>query len=110
MYVSKLDRPWLETPFIFQGFEIRAQEEIDMLQRYCSVVYIDVDRGQLSDDQVRRLIQMQREPRRSTSQQPARRKVREPGRFIRLPERYEPSCPGSNGIVWRHHRASPCGP
>jgi len=56
MYVSKLDRPWLETPFIFQGFEIRAQEEIDMLQRYCSVVYIDVDRGQLSDDQVRRLI------------------------------------------------------
>jgi hypothetical protein len=25
MYVSKLDRPWLETPFIFQGFEIREQ-------------------------------------------------------------------------------------
>jgi HD-GYP domain-containing protein (c-di-GMP phosphodiesterase class II) len=84
MYVSKLDRPWLETPFIFQGFEIREQEEIDMLQRYCSVVYIDVDRGQLSDDQVRRLIQMQREPRRSTPQQPARRKAREPGKFIRL--------------------------
>jgi hypothetical protein len=32
-YVSKLDRPWLETPFIFQGFEIREQAEIDMLQR-----------------------------------------------------------------------------
>jgi HD-GYP domain-containing protein (c-di-GMP phosphodiesterase class II) len=84
MYVSKLDRPWLETPFIFQGFEIREQEEIDMLQRYCSVVYIDVDRGQLSDDQVRRLIQMQREPRTVMAQQPARRKAREPGKFIRL--------------------------
>ena len=21
MYVSQLDRPWLETPFLFQGFE-----------------------------------------------------------------------------------------
>jgi len=45
MYVSKLDRPWLETPFIFQGFEIREQAEIDMLQRCCSTVYIDVERG-----------------------------------------------------------------
>ena len=83
MYVSKLDRPWLETPFIFQGFEIREQAEIDMLQRYCSVVYIDVDRGQLSDDQVRRLIQIQRQPRVSSPQRPARRKTREPGKFIR---------------------------
>ena len=63
MYVSKLDRPWLETPFIFQGFEIREQAEIDMLQSYCSVVYIDAEKGQLSDDQVRRLIQMQRQSR-----------------------------------------------
>ena len=22
MYVSRLDRPWLETPFLFQGFYI----------------------------------------------------------------------------------------
>lgn len=59
-YVSSLDRPWLETPFIFQGFEIREQAEIDMLQRYCSVVNIDAEKGQLSDDRVRRLVQMQR--------------------------------------------------
>ena len=24
MYVSQLDRPWLETPFLFQGFCIRT--------------------------------------------------------------------------------------
>ncbi len=82
MYVSKLDRPWLETPFIFQGFEIREQAEIDMLQRYCSVVYIDVERGKLTDDQVRRLIQMQRQPR-APRPQPARRTSREPGKLIR---------------------------
>jgi len=82
MYVSKLDRPWLETPFIFQGFEVREQVEIDMLQRYCSVVYIDVERGKLTQDQVRRLIQMQRQAARP-KQQAAPRKSREPGKFLR---------------------------
>ena len=56
MYVHKLDRPWLETPFIFQGFEVKEREEIDVLQRYCSTVYIDVDRGDLSEAEVRRLL------------------------------------------------------
>jgi HD-GYP domain-containing protein (c-di-GMP phosphodiesterase class II) len=82
MYVSKLDRPWLETPFIFQGFEISEQAEIDMLQRCCSIVYIDVERGKLSDDQVRRLIEMQRQPRKPPPQA-ARRKTREPGKLVR---------------------------
>ncbi len=40
MYVSELDRPWLETPFLFQGFEIRSVEEIAELRRYCRFVYI----------------------------------------------------------------------
>jgi HD-GYP domain-containing protein (c-di-GMP phosphodiesterase class II) len=82
MYVSKLDRPWLETPFIFQGFEIREQAEIDMLQRYCSVIYIDVEKGKLTDDQVRRLIQLQRKPAKAP-QQAVRRKAKEPGRLSR---------------------------
>lgn len=41
MYVSELDRPWRETPFLFQGFEIRSQAEIDELGRYCKWVYVD---------------------------------------------------------------------
>lgn len=40
MYVSRLDRPWLETPFLFQGFLIKTWEEIDELKRYCDRVYI----------------------------------------------------------------------
>ena len=40
MYVSELDRPWLETPFLFQGFEIRSLEEIAQLKRYCQFVHI----------------------------------------------------------------------
>lgn len=46
MYVTELDRPWLETPFLFQGFPIRSQEEIDTLREYCAHVYIDVEQSQ----------------------------------------------------------------
>ena len=41
MYVSELDRPWLETPFLFQGFAINSQGDINELARYCEFVYID---------------------------------------------------------------------
>jgi HD-GYP domain-containing protein (c-di-GMP phosphodiesterase class II) len=40
MYVCELDRPWRETPFLFQGFEIQDQEQIDTLRRYCRTVSI----------------------------------------------------------------------
>jgi HD-GYP domain-containing protein (c-di-GMP phosphodiesterase class II) len=40
MYVSSLDRPWIETPFLFQGFPVRLQEEIDQLKKLCRHVYI----------------------------------------------------------------------
>jgi len=42
MYVAELDRPWLGTPFLFQGFDIQAHEEIEELRRYCKFVYIDI--------------------------------------------------------------------
>ncbi|OGT22068.1 MAG: hypothetical protein A2V90_09825 [Gammaproteobacteria bacterium RBG_16_57_12] len=45
MYVSSLDRPWLETPFLFQGFPVKSQEDIDQLRRYCKFVYIDIELG-----------------------------------------------------------------
>lgn len=43
MYVTQLDRPWLETPFLFQGFEIRSDREIAELKRYCDHVYVDAE-------------------------------------------------------------------
>lgn len=43
MYVSSLDRPWLETPFLFQGFLIRDEDEIQELRRHCQYVVIDID-------------------------------------------------------------------
>lgn len=44
MFVSRLDRPWLETNFLFQGFELKNQADIDEVQRQCEYVYIDVNK------------------------------------------------------------------
>ena len=44
MYVSALDRPWLETPFLMQGFHINTLEDIGNLQALCEYVYVDVER------------------------------------------------------------------
>jgi putative nucleotidyltransferase with HDIG domain len=48
MYVSELDRPWLETPFLFQGFHVRTDNEIQELQRYCTTVEIDIEQSDAS--------------------------------------------------------------
>ena len=40
MYVAQLDRPWLETPFLFQGFYIRDEDEINELKAHCQHVYV----------------------------------------------------------------------
>lgn len=42
MFVCELDRPWLETPFLFQGFELKTAEDIAEVKKYCEYVYIDV--------------------------------------------------------------------
>ena len=44
MYVAELDRPWLGTPFLFQGFLIEDELAIKELQRYCKTVYVNVER------------------------------------------------------------------
>jgi HD-GYP domain-containing protein (c-di-GMP phosphodiesterase class II) len=45
MYVSGLDRPWLETPFLFQGFLIDTDEQLATLRQYCRYVDIDTEQG-----------------------------------------------------------------
>lgn len=45
MFVAELDRPWLGTPFLFQGFRIRSIEEIEKLQSICDSVLIDLEKS-----------------------------------------------------------------
>ncbi len=41
MFVAELDRPWLETTFLIQGFVIESQEQIAEFQRCCKHVFVE---------------------------------------------------------------------
>jgi HD-GYP domain-containing protein (c-di-GMP phosphodiesterase class II) len=45
MFVTELDRPWLETPFLLQGFLVESQQDIDRLRQYCGFVYVEPERS-----------------------------------------------------------------
>ncbi len=42
LYVSRLDRPWIESPFLFQGFEVTTDEELAQLRSLCKTVHVEV--------------------------------------------------------------------
>jgi len=44
-FVAELDRPWLDTPFLLQGFLIDSQVELDTLRKYCTYVYVDLEQS-----------------------------------------------------------------
>jgi HD-GYP domain-containing protein (c-di-GMP phosphodiesterase class II) len=41
MFVAELDRPWLGTPFLMQGFVIESQAEIEQFKRCCKHVFVE---------------------------------------------------------------------
>jgi len=45
MFVAHLDRPWLETSFMFQGFRIENDNQIEQLRRFCKMVKIDEEQS-----------------------------------------------------------------
>jgi len=47
MFVCELDRPWSETPFLFEGFEIETDADLEVVAQYCEHVHIDLGRTQV---------------------------------------------------------------
>jgi len=41
MYVSELDRPWLETPFLIQGFTLETIDDVTTMAEYCEHVWVN---------------------------------------------------------------------
>lgn len=50
MYVSKLDREWLATPFLMQGFYIETVDDVNTVADYCEFVWVDVTRKAKSSE------------------------------------------------------------
>lgn len=42
MFVCELDRPWSESPFVFQGFMLNNENDVMRVREHCDWVYIDV--------------------------------------------------------------------
>ena len=66
MYVSSLDRPWLETPFSLQGFKLESDAEITELRKHCHYVYIDTTKSKQEPAILRRKVRNR--PRKSTQE------------------------------------------
>ena len=47
MYVAELDRPWTDTPFMFQGFVLRTDQQLAALKKFCKAVTVDSERSEL---------------------------------------------------------------
>lgn len=69
MYVTELDRPWLGTPFLFQGFEIHSDEELAQLRSLCQHVYI------LNEDTLSGPAVLQAKPRAPVAPTPKARTI-----------------------------------
>lgn len=63
MYVAKLDRPWLGTPFLFQGFPLNDPEEIKQIRGLCQFVYVDVKKSSNRDKKKNKVEQLEDIPK-----------------------------------------------
>lgn len=45
MYVTDIDRPWLDTPFVMEGFLVRTEREIQALRQHTRLAYVDLQRS-----------------------------------------------------------------
>ena len=50
MFVAELDRPWTETPFMFQGFVLKTEQQLAAIRKYCSKVYVDPEKVEPPDE------------------------------------------------------------
>ena len=42
LFVAELDRPWVGTPFLLQGFLLDSVDDLETLREYCSFVYVNL--------------------------------------------------------------------
>lgn len=60
MFVVELDRPWLDTPFLLQGFLIEDERTLDQLRGICE--HVIVDRARSAGEEYRAEPKQAREP------------------------------------------------
>lgn len=62
MFVSALDRSWLDTPFLIQGFRIETRAQIESLREHCEYVFIDTRQSRQRLSPIRKTVTRKRQP------------------------------------------------
>jgi HD-GYP domain-containing protein (c-di-GMP phosphodiesterase class II) len=73
MYVSRLDRAWVDTPFMFQGFYIHDDEDIIALRKHCRYVYTDTTKENIADHMLQTLVSTKQSTSNSIAGLPVRK-------------------------------------
>lgn len=55
MFVCELDRPWTDTPFLYQGFFVDTEEQLAEIRKYCQFVFVDEFRQRESESGIRHM-------------------------------------------------------
>lgn len=71
MYITELDRPWVDTPFLVEGFYVESQDDIEQLHGLCKYVFVDTRRSRKSHKPRSGRIVAQQHELKSRQQQPA---------------------------------------
>lgn len=50
MYVAELDRPWANSPFLFQGFRIESAQQLEKLREICRFVFVEEEPDDVEGD------------------------------------------------------------
>ncbi|MGB5245311.1 MAG: HD-GYP domain-containing protein [Woeseia sp.] len=61
MYVSELDKPWVETPFLFQGFTVADVDDLEELRKHCKSVLVDIEQSDMPQSDVDRIIRLSKD-------------------------------------------------
>lgn len=49
MFICDLDRPWVDSPFLLQGFLLENPNDIETVQQVCDYVYVDTSKSTLKE-------------------------------------------------------------
>jgi len=83
MYVCELDRPWLNSPFMFQGFRLETDAQLAKVRKVCDFVYVDQTRSGLPESEDPVLVR----PDGVAMESPEVRRRRFPKRLLELTDR-----------------------
>jgi len=78
MYVSNLDRPWLGSPFAFQGFEITSAEDVKLLAETCEYIYVDIKKSRHNQSQLDWHVDQNNKTRNNLFKRPIKRSYESP--------------------------------